>query len=239
MLNSAGDAENESGFVNERDLHTTTNTMASRIGHPWTKQEEDSILADIEAGLHIGSIAVKQQRTTGGIRARLTRLACSFVEEKTMSLYEASGRTGIRAARIQEALKRKTEQETAKECSAKMEFNFSVTMSREELQDAPRKRKIAYLQSIVDQRLHLQQPAGLGQTSYLWEVSVEKIVRETTFGGQLPPPAVTLDEIVEAVRAKYPGCKVDKVEEWVDVANRQAGQPPTRTLKSGIKIDWS
>lgn len=215
-----------------------TDKMTTRIGHPWTKEEETSILVDIEAGLHIGTIAAKQQRTTGGIRSRLTRIACSFVENKTMSLYEASGRTGIRTARIQEMLTRKTDQEAAKKaCPTKMEFHFSSTITREELQDAPRRRKIAHLQTIVDQRLNLQTAAALGKTSYLWEVNAEQIMREMTFGS--PPPTVTLDEIVEAVRAKYPGCTVGKVEEWVDVPNRQPGQPPTRTLKSGIKIDWS
>jgi hypothetical protein len=37
----------------------------------------------------------------------------------------------------------------------------------------------------------------------------------------------------------FPECTVTLAEEWVDVPNRHPGQPPTRVLKSGVKIDWS
>jgi hypothetical protein len=208
----------------------------TRIGNPWTKEEETSILADIEAGLHIGDIAVKQQRTTGGIRARLTRLACSFVEDKTMSLYEASGRTGIRAARIQDVLKRKMEQEKAKVVRpTKMQFTFQQTSSREELAGLQLKNKIRFLMQLADSiQGGVYAAAGSGHTCYVWETDEVK----------LNPPhdtqriRVTLEEVMSALRARYPGCNVSLSEDWVDQPSPR-GQPPTRVLKSGIKIDWS
>lgn len=212
--------------------------MTTRIGHAWTKQEEDSILADIEAGLRIAEIAVKQQRTTGGIRTRLTRLACSFVEDNKMSLYEAAGRTGIRVARIQEALKRKTEQEATKKPTA-MEFKFTKTTSREELLNVPHQRKIAHLQSIVDRRIapHVQVAADRGKTSYLCADYTDYIL--THEAQTLNAPLVTMSELVEAVRAKFPGCKVEYTEDWVDYPRADLSQPPTRIRRAGIKIDWS
>lgn len=212
----------------------------TRIGNPWTKEEETSILADIEAGLHIGDIAVKQQRTTGGIRARLTRLACSFVEDKTMSLYEASGRTGIRAARIQDVLKRKMEQEKAKVVHpTKMQFTFQQTSSREELRGLPHKHKMASLQAIAEQHVQaIQGHATRGETSYLWEMDEAKLPQFLVQRG-CGHLKLTLEEVMEALRARYPGCTVSLSEEWVDVPTKFAPQAPMRTLKSGIKIDWS
>lgn len=115
-----------------------------------------------------------------------------------------------------------------------MQFNFATTISREELQDVPRKRKIAYLQSVVDHQLNLQHVAAMGKTSYLWELNEETLAQQARNSNN---PVVTLNEVMEAVRAKYPGCSVEKVEEWVDAPTRLP--TPTRILKSGIKIDWS
>jgi hypothetical protein len=211
----------------------------ARIGNPWTKEEETSILADIEAGLHIGDIAVKQQRTTGGIRARLTRLACSFVEDKTMSLYEASGRTGIRAARIQLVLKRKTEEAKAKVvCPTKMEFKFEKTFSRQKLQGhAEETRKAeeaateARMRDTVKQVVtnaiapQVLDAARTKATFYLWEGSPQRY-------------GVASDDLLRGLREKFPECNVTVAEDWVEQPSRP-GHPPTRVLKSGIKIDWS
>ena len=214
----------------------------ARIGQLWTKTEEDSILASIKSGATIAEIAESKQRTTGGIRARLTRIACCFVEEAKMTLYEASGRTGIRVARIQEALTRKTEEAKAKtHCPTKLEFKFQQTTSREELRGLPLKQKMACLQSIAEQQSQaIQGHAVHGETSYLWEMDDAKLAQYLVQRG-MGQSKITLQEVMEALHARYPGCKVEVVEEWVDQIGRGnfKGHPPTRVLKSGIKIDWS
>ena len=211
------------------------NTMATRIGSPWTKEEEDAILAHVASGMRIPEIAIAQKRTSGGIRSRLTRIACQLVEQK-MSVYEASGRTGIRAARIQEVLARKTEEAKTECLNPKMQFTFTTTTSREELRALPMKNKIARLQSLVDDVARtVGAHASRGDTQYIWES--QEIERVMSMHGQTV--RFTPDEFVQALRARFPGCKVERVEEWVDVPNRQMGQPPTRVLKSGIKIDWA
>jgi hypothetical protein len=223
-------------------LSTAHMDKTTRIGAPWTKEEEDTILAQVASGLHIAEIAVAQKRTSGGIRARLTRIACQLVEQK-MSVFEASGRTGIRAARIQEALKRKTEQVAAKAAclKPKMEFKFAQTTSREELLGLPLKQKLACLQNIAEQQSPaIQGHAACGETSYLWEMDEPKLAQYLAQRG-MGQSKITLQEVMEALRARYPGCKVELTEEWVDQIGlgKFKGHPPTRILKSGIKIDWS
>ena len=213
----------------------------ARIGNPWTKEEETSILADIEAGLHIGDIAVKQQRTTGGIRARLTRLACSFVEDKTMSLYEASGRTGIRAARIQLVLKRKTEQEKAKVvCPTKMEFKFEKTFSRQKLQGHAEETRKAE-EAAAEARMRDTVKAVVAHTIAPQVLEAAR-TKATFYLGEGSPQVhgVKSDDILRGLREKFPECTVTLAEEWVDVIGRGNLQGiQTRILKSGIKIDWS
>ena len=222
------------------ETHVTMATL-TRIGHPWTKEEETSILAAVEAGKTIAEIAADKQRTTGSIRARLERIACCFVEEKKMSLYEAAGRTGLRVARIQEALKRKTEEEFAKKvCPPPMEFNFQQTFTREKLQGrAEEMKRSAEAAARLQLRKNVQyyvdhciqsavlEAAATTKTSYLYDLTKHQ-----------PGSGYTPEDLVRGLQEKFPECIVTLAEEWVDVPNRP-GQPPTRTLKSGIKIDWS
>jgi hypothetical protein len=214
----------------------------TRIGAPWTKEEEHAILVHVASGMRIAEIAIAQKRTSGGIRSRLTRIACQLVEEEKVSVYEASGRTGIRAARIQEALRRKTDEAKAKaECpKPKMDFGFVQTTSREKLLALPLEQKIGRLRSIADEQGHIiARSAQLGKTNYLWEMDEPKFAQYLTQTHRAEGLPITLDEVMEALRARFPGCKVERLEDWVDVPNRQMGQPPTRVLKSGIKIDWA
>jgi hypothetical protein len=121
-----------------------------------------------------------------------------------------------------------------------MEFNFAKTTSREELQALPMKQKIAWIQRITDEATHpVNSQAGLGMTSYLWEMDETKLAQCFAQNGGRGVLPFTLDELMQGLRARFPGCKVDRVEEWMDVPTRMAGQQPTRILKSGIKIDWA
>lgn len=48
----------------------------------------------------------------------------------------------------------------------------------------------------------------------------------------LRPLPITIDDFVEALKLKCPGCDVAHQESWVDTA------PGTRVLKNGIYISW-
>lgn len=125
-----------------------------------------------------------------------------------------------------------------------MEYNFRETFDRTELQAyAEKKRQEAetlrlqrvrqQVTSVVDsQTQNILKAAQEEKTSFL----VELVNDHRATGYDV---VVTNEEYLSGFREKFPGCSVELVEEWVDVPNRHRGQPPTRVLKSGIKIDWS
>ena len=113
-----------------------------------------------------------------------------------------------------------------------MEFQFQQTTSREVLLGLPLQHKITYLQNIADRPSSAILGHALqGHTSYLWEIDEAKVVQWRH------DHDLTLIEIIAAFSARYPGCKVEWAEEWVEHINFRGVQ--TRTPKSGIKIDWS
>jgi hypothetical protein len=119
-----------------------------------------------------------------------------------------------------------------------MEFKFQQTYTRSKLQGrAEEMRKAAEATRLwqIRQRVEtyvnqieaaILTEAGAGKSSYLHEV-------------RNLPHDCTNDDILRGFQEKFPECTVTLAEEWVDVPNRHPGQPPTRVLKSGIKIDWS
>ena len=78
------------------------------------------------------------------------------------------------------------------------------------------------------------------QNTLLRDVLREAGVSKTSYLHPSPHPNIGFapEDLMEGLRAWFPDCTIELTEEWVDVPNRP-GQPPTRTLKSGIKIDWS
>jgi hypothetical protein len=119
-------------------------------------------------------------------------------------------------------------------------FSFATTTSREELRELPHKQKMSCLQAIAEQPAQaIQGLATRGETSYLWEMDEAKLPNFLVLRG-CGHLNLTLEEVMRALRARYPGCKVETVEEWVDQIGRgNARGLQTRVLKSGIKIDWS
>ena len=215
-------------------------TKPTRVGALWTKEEETAVLAQVAAGLRLADIGVTQKRTTGGIRSRLTQIACQLVEEKKMSLYEAAGRTGLQAYRIQEALKQKTDQAKARALlpTPKMEFKFQHTVNRAKLQGLPEEnRKAAEKQKLWQRQQAVESHVNQVERSVLDEAAAGKTFYLHELRGL--PHDCTNDDILQGFRQKFPECTVTLAEDWVDVPNRHPSQPPTRVLKSGIKIDWS
>ncbi len=115
-----------------------------------------------------------------------------------------------------------------------MDFGFAYTYSAEHLQSLPAKQRRDAIRCAVD---HLYQPvltaATAGKTSYL--VNVGEYLKKIASGAQTYPPpyVITIDDLLEGFRNKFPGCKVDYTEAWEDV------RPGVREQRSGILIDWS
>jgi hypothetical protein len=114
-----------------------------------------------------------------------------------------------------------------------LKLTFKQTVSRADLQAVPAKRRLEAIQGYVENYQIYQSvynAAATGKTSYLHVIPTDR----STMGRTYPPAyEVTPDDIVEGFRVKFPDCKVDFSEEWVDVRRG------VREQRNGIKIDWS
>lgn len=109
-------------------------------------------------------------------------------------------------------------------------MQFPTTHSRAELQAIPAKRRLEAIQRYVDRNIvqNVQTAAAAGDTSYMFVVP--KAERPNCYP---PPYVVTPDDILEGLKAKFPGCDIEFTEEWVET------RPGVRVHRSGIRIDWS
>ncbi len=124
------------------------------------------------------------------------------------------------------------------EPTPKMEFGFAYTYPADYLQSLPAKQRRDAIRSAVD---NLCQPvlaaATSGKAFHL--VNVSQYVRDPSkrngpaVNSYPPPYIVTIDDLLEGFRDKFPGCKVEYTETWEDV------RPGVREQRSGILIDWS
>lgn len=124
----------------------------------------------------------------------------------------------------------------------RMGFNFQQKFSREDLRGYAEKKRRE--EEVARMHRVYQHVKGIVD-NYAQNVLRAAQEEKTTFFVELPAnvnwtePSVTTNDYVNGFREKFPECSVELVEEWVDMPTRQRGQPPTRILKSGIKIDWS
>jgi hypothetical protein len=206
-------------------------TRPENNGKRWTPAEESLMLFKSVNGLSVGQIAKEHGRTSGGIRSRLMRIAFTFVSEgKTVS--EAARLTGLQTSQIIAQIQKseKTDSDSAAPVTSP-KMQFSTTFSRADLRAIPAKRRLDAIQRYIDHQVdqNVRLAATLGNTNYLF------VIPKSTHMGQSHPPAyvVTPDDIVEGLKAKYPGCDVEFSEEWVET------RPGVREHRSGIRIDWS
>ena len=117
----------------------------------------------------------------------------------------------------------------------KMDLGFAYTYSAEHLQGLPDKHRRDAIRSAVDS---LSGPvltaATAGKAFHLVNVSRLLSDQKSNRNGTYPPPYIlTIDDLLEGFRNKFPGCKVDYTETWEDV------RPGVREQRSGILIDWT
>jgi hypothetical protein len=148
--------------------------------------------------------------------------------------YQDDDREYIRPAR-------KTEQEalTSESLIPKMEFKFAQTFSRTALQGRPEEmRKAVEAVKLSQRRQMVEDYVNETERAVLNEAAAGKSVyhRELYF----PPRDCTRDDILQGFQQKFPLCTVT----LEDVCVEDEGYPAPkghvrRTMKPGIKIDWS
>jgi hypothetical protein len=116
-----------------------------------------------------------------------------------------------------------------------MDFGFAYTYSAEHLRSLPEKhRRDAIRRAVEDVYQPVLAAATAGKAFHLVNVSRLLSDQKTNRSVPYPPPYVlTIDDLLEGFRNKFPGCKVDYTEAWEDV------RPGVREQRSGILIDWS
>jgi hypothetical protein len=192
------------------------NTMTS-----WTSSEEATLLAEIKTIPSLYEIARKHGRTPNAIQMRLHRIVSRCV---------LSG-TACPLDEIRAFLNKKPQCETQLPISLK----FAETFDRKKLQGLAEEHRRKELVAFIERNItnHLLSSATLGGRSFFYERPPADLLRRQN---QYCP---TDDELVDGLKAKFPGSEVTVTEEWVDEPLRRAGAPHTRVLKKGIKICWA
>lgn len=144
-----------------------------------------------------------------------------------------------------------------------------MSYSREFLQNIPKQRRNETINQIVHSFINeLQNAASSEKSSYLYEIPLSCYITRIPYipGHSVPAqinpligrhnknvdtstpptwqyqptyPILTLDDVVEGIKNKFPDCKVTYEETWVEDISRQNTGQITKTLKKGIIIDWS
>jgi hypothetical protein len=103
--------------------------------------------------------------------------------------------------------------------------------SREYLRGVPEERKQQSIEQIINQfGLEVVNTAAAGKTSYMVDMNR---TRQDNMSLAPPPPKFTDEELIAAIQKRYPDCKVNYEEKWVETGRN------TRVRKTGIVIDWS
>lgn len=112
-------------------------------------------------------------------------------------------------------------------------MSFIDTYNRADLQQMQAKhRKQQLCQHIDNSVAHgVLHSAREGKTQYFW---ANPVPRHHIGGNPYPAPShYTNDELIGALKEKFPGTKVEYQETWIET------RPGVMEQKKGILIDWS
>lgn len=115
---------------------------------------------------------------------------------------------------------------------------MTTPITRQQLQGLRKVHLLERLTEIINEetREFVLDSAREGRTSYLWDVHQTWLERKLDERGWATT-RFTLDDLVEAVKALYPGCTVTLIREDVLIPQREAA--PKRDVQAGLQIDWS
>ena len=76
----------------------------ARMGQPWTVKETADLMEAIQNGELLKDIAILHERTVGGIRAQLCKIAADLHFKNNASIKDIMAVTGLRAFEIENAI---------------------------------------------------------------------------------------------------------------------------------------
>jgi hypothetical protein len=114
---------------------------------------------------------------------------------------------------------------------------MNQTFTRECLQSLPAKHRSERIRDAVNNLYHtVIDAATRGKAFHMVDVKQFTPEFKKKYGTHChPPPAyvVTIEDLVEGFKEKFPRCHVEYVEMWEDV------RPGVREQKNGILVNWS
>jgi hypothetical protein len=116
-----------------------------------------------------------------------------------------------------------------------MNFGPMDTFSREQLQELPEKHRISkILREVNFISKAIVEYATAGKKCYMVDVAqYTKPLTANRVNNELVGYTITVEDLIEGLKSKFPGCFVEYTEIWEDT------KPGVRQQKTGILIDWS
>jgi len=114
---------------------------------------------------------------------------------------------------------------------------MSQTYSRTYLQGIPMESKRAEVSRIITSFINeLRDHAGQGHTTFLFDMTNMRYVapdKNKQISKFMTTYSIPKEELVPLFQEKFPDCVVTLQEVWIETYSN------TKTLKSGILIDWT
>lgn len=132
----------------------------SRMGQSWKKEEVTKLLTSIQEKKSIEEIAKDHDRTEGGIRSYLNKIAVDFHLKDNKPMEEIQKVTGLTEEQIKEALKRHETKESVKESAKTLRLEtkeaLKVTTTEKDPEDRlPSMLEVVTLLKDIQRKLNL------------------------------------------------------------------------------------
>ena len=107
----------------------------SRMGKPWKKDEVEKLLTSIQEKKSIETIAKEHDRTEGGIKSYLRKLAVDYHLKFKQPMEEIQRLTGLTKAEIDEAIQKHETNEAIKESTRALQIPLPKVVTEPETKE--------------------------------------------------------------------------------------------------------
>lgn len=128
----------------------------SRLGQPWKDDEVVKLLTSIQKKKSIEDIATEHERTVGGIRSYITKLAADYHFNDKRPIEEIQKFTGLNKEEIEDAIKRRECNNSIKKSVSEMKKKTKPTISTKESakDDEPTMKEVVSLLKDIQGKLN-------------------------------------------------------------------------------------
>ena len=129
----------------------------SRMGQRWKDEEVIKLLTSIENKKTIEDIAKEHDRTVGGIRSYINKLATDYHFNNKMSIEEIQKVTGLSKEEIDDAVKRREYKQSLKKNSSEIKKKTKPILSKLETTDEyePTIKEVVSMLKDIQEKLNM------------------------------------------------------------------------------------